>query len=212
MNYISVTEAEGVIGLCVAQEFQRAGNPTRPAMGSTFRFFEVRHAESLPGLETLTLMSALQKVHGIPDFSVATELLVDVTTKGEVLLRDLRRAGHNPVPFIITSGVTSTIGTEGIMRIARRELVAALGSLVQSARVTIAASLPTAEALRTQVEALRAKPAVDTVETPRADETLGLALGLIAWRINSLGELAPVPPMGRPREPKPFDPARFGLE
>ena len=209
MNYIAIAEGEGALGVVVVQEALRASNPLRPS-GFLDRYFEATWAETVPSLETLQLLSALRKIVAIPEIGTRYELLADLSARGEVLARDLRDEGFYPVPIIIAKGITSIYGADGIWRVVRQEIVAALSSLIQSGRIGIAEKIPSAEALGSQVEEFRAKPMRDSADSPKPDEQLALALGLIAWRIYSLHELDAVDPMGTPPQ-EPFNPAKAGL-
>lgn len=152
--------------------------------------YAVRHLERLAAgtpypeqvAKTKELVSRLEKQNG------RVSLIVDQTGVGRPVTDMLRAVKLRPSVAVITAGDTPTReGDE--YRVPKRDLVSSAQVLLQSKRLTIAASLPLAQALISELLAFKATITLQQENTSappepwreRSHDDLVLAVALAAW-------------------------------
>jgi hypothetical protein len=124
-----------------------------------------------------------------------SRLIVDQTMVGRPVVAELRRA---KVPaqlsvLAITAGMQSGMGDHGVLMVAKQELVSTMQILLQSHRLTVAASLPEAKVLAEELANFKLKRPLssdniaDWRDAPHDD--LVFAVAIAVWH----GEREPPP-------------------
>jgi hypothetical protein len=143
----------------------------------------VRHLERIRGLDYVRVADRLEGLLG--RLTAPYELAVDATGVGLAVTDLLRERGLRFRAVTITGGDRET--SEGrTHRVPKRDLVSGLQVLLQSGRLKIAAGLPDAETLRSELLAFRVKISAsghDSYEAWREKDhdDLVLAAALCAW-------------------------------
>lgn len=119
-------------------------------------------------------------------------LAVDQTGVGRAVVEMFAGAKARQHPVVITGGQAASRGPDGSWHVAKLQLVSILQSLLSSARLTVAAELPLAAALKDEMLNFKVKVTVAGNETfeawrERDHDDLVLAVALACWA----GESAP---------------------
>lgn len=143
----------------------------RPALGTPY-------PEIVRRVATLTTMAPLS--------TARVFLVVDATGVGRPVIDLLHQARLNPVAVTITAGNAANRTSAASWTVPKRDLVAAVLVLLQAGRLQIAAGLPLADVLATEMLNFRAKISLAGADTYEAwrdgqhDDVL-LALSLACW-------------------------------
>ena len=140
----------------VGVDLGQAQDPTAIAVAELADAINInlRHLERRPLGETYPAVVAHCRalVRALPG-DVA--LVVDATGVGRAVLDQMRDAGLEPVAVTITSGKKARRDAAGMWRVPKRELLRPLVVAVESGRLKIAAGLPYADALTSELKAFR---------------------------------------------------------
>jgi hypothetical protein len=206
---LSLGQAQDTTALCILEQTKRATGDVQHGLPSpiwyedgrkmgghvdTYPVYEsnyaVRHLERLAAgtpypeqvSKTNDLVSRLEKQNG------RVSLIVDQTGVGRPVTDMLRVAKLRPKAAVVTGGDTpSQEGNE--YRIPKRDLVSSAQILLQSKRLTIASSLPLAQALVGELLAFKASITLSRENSSappepwreRTHDDLVLAVALAAW-------------------------------
>jgi len=148
--------------------------------------YHLRHLERYPlGTTYPEIVDDIEALLAEPPLTGRTRLIVDGTGVGVPVVNLFQARGLRPVPIWITAGETTSCKGK-IVRVPKRDLVAALQVLLQSHRLKIARNVPEREILVRELLAFRAKittKANDTYEAWREGDhdDMVFALALAAW-------------------------------
>jgi hypothetical protein len=164
-----------------------AGPKPRPPAAKPGRRYAVRHLERF-GLGTSypAVCDRIVQLFAEPPLAYST-LAVDQTGVGRAVVDMIRQARPKATirPITITAGIAVVPAGAG-WHVPKKELVSSLQVLLQSRRLQVARSLPSAVVLVKELEAFRVKITASAHETfeswrERAHDDLVLAVAMAAW-------------------------------
>jgi len=177
---VDLGQVSDFTALCVAERTAMADEPPS---------YEVRHIDRAPlGTSYPAVVTHVGRLMATPDLVDRTRLVVDGTGVGRPVVDLLWQAGMRAVSVTITSGQRVTGGLNS-WRVPKRDLVTNLQVLLQSGRLRVAADLPLAEALTSEMLDFRVRVSEaghDTWGAGREHDDLVLSLAIAVW----LGERA----------------------
>lgn len=91
-----------------------------------------------------------------PELYGRTELIVDATGVGVAVVERMREEGLSPIGIIITGGHNVTLGTDGMYRVPKRDLVVKGQLMIESWQMRFA-DIPEAKLARTEFENFKLK-------------------------------------------------------
>lgn len=172
--------------------------PPAPSGRRTWRH-DLRHIERFRDLtypkvidRIRQLLAAVEQERMKHLRATPARLVIDATGVGKPILDALQLAAlPNVKGVIITAGNTVTHGSDGTIRVPKRELVTRLQLALQQQRLRIAANLPLADVLRRELAGYSVRVTVtgherfgnDVTSWREADhDDLVLAVALAVWR------------------------------
>jgi hypothetical protein len=174
---LDLGQASDFTALCVLERTRREDG----------RHFAVRHLERFTlGTSYPTICERIVDLFANPPLS-GKSLAVDQTGVGRAVVDMLYRAGPDATirPITITAG--SAVVPDGAgWHVPKKDLVGVLQVLLQSRRLQVARSLPSADALVKELETFRVKVTAAANETfeawrERDKDDLVLAVAMAAW-------------------------------
>jgi hypothetical protein len=134
------------------------GRPPQPPL--YLRHLE-RYDLGTPYPKVIEHVSRLRTRHPIRAHQDHTRLLIDATGVGRPVVDSFRAQGVHPISVLIHGGERVSQENAGlrdiILRVPKRDLVAAVQTLLQNGRLRIAAGLPLADVLRKELLNFRVK-------------------------------------------------------
>lgn len=142
-------------------------------------------------------------------------LVVDATGVGLPVVQLMREKGLAPIPITITGGYTVTQSdVTGGYNVPKRDLIAALLTELQTARLKFAYNLPHLEQLKQELLRFRGRTtmrgdATGSADTESTHDDIVMSLAMNCWWARSVWRAELSPP--RPSKPKSYDELRHGL-
>jgi hypothetical protein len=178
------------VGLDLGQQQDYTAVAVAERQGAAGDAYHLRHLERLPlGTAYPAVVAHVQALLAQPPLPGQATLVVDGTGVGLPVVDLLRAAplsGAPLVPVLITAG-DQVSHEQGLYRVPKRTLVAALQVLLQGERVKIAATLPESATLERELLGFKVKVTAAAHETYEAwregiHDDLVLAAALALWR------------------------------
>jgi len=155
------------------------GRPTQPPLS-------LRHLERFPiGTKYPAIVRRVVALMQTPSLAGDAELIVDGTGVGAAVVDDFRLAGQPLRDVMITGGTVVAFEAPDRYKVPKRDLVGALGSLLEAGRLKMARALPEAATLADELLAFQ----VTTTEAANdryegrsgAHDDLVLAVAMGCW-------------------------------
>ena len=153
----------------------------------------LRHLQRYPlGTPYPTIVAGVDALMAREELGADAELVVDATGVGAAVVDMLYAAGLYFTPVIITGGDV-VHRDRNTYRVPKRDLVAAVQTLLQTQRLRFAADMPLVDVLTTELVNFRYKITDAGNDTYGGREgthdDLVLAVALACWKANSTGPL-----------------------
>jgi hypothetical protein len=146
---------------------------------------DLRHIERVPLGKSYT--GIVDRLMGLKASLPGSSLVIDNTGVGRPVVDMLWDRGADPLPVSITAGKRTTF-TDGVYRVPKRELVRGVLTALENGALRIAAELPYADALKSELmdfqATFTAKGSI-VFGGKREHDDLVIAVALAVWSVNA---------------------------